>query len=605
MLITQLAARGSGNRPHYHRDRAVRWVISIDTAGTASLLDRRTGDHRAGSLISVPYLVRAGQKPPPMLLVDTAEYVFGIAKDDSDKAHTTAQTRNDDYLALLQQWAESSSDPVARQVSEFFSDEGHLKLLNHLDDATEAELSVSDLVGVMIDGAWAHQRPSAIAFWVQVARARKSSGAEGLCLSCGTAGPLLKTIPDMVKGRLIPVGVDSHGRPKQGRDAALVSINTAAQGRMGAVQLVNTPVCEDCGATVMTALNDLLADPDQRRRGEDTVFTWWLRVPADTSWMDLDTPNREAVEKLLRQPHIGRPRPAGNQHDSEADEQDELDSANQFYALTLSANQSRVIVRDWIDVPVRRIKQRLADWFRDHQSTQPWEDGLHYVPLWAMVQASGRWDRHRKRYVAGSAAHGIEKDLLRCALHGGAPPPHLMAGLLHRIRNDHHVDLARVATLRLCVNRPPYRHSPEKETIMPGLDETATDPAYVWGRMFAVLETIQRTAIPDINTTIRDRYFTVAMTQPATTMRRLRSNANSHLKKLTGKDSTKPAGIALDRKLVQLTALLDRADGMPEHLDNLGQTQFIFGYDHQRAADLAAMREARSDKENAAAALTC
>ena len=66
----------------------------------------------------------------------------------------------------------------------------------------------------MVGSEWAHERPSAIAFWADVVRGRKSSDVTGICLVCGTAGPLLGTIPEMVKSGAIPAG---SGR---GRDAA-------------------------------------------------------------------------------------------------------------------------------------------------------------------------------------------------------------------------------------------------------------------------------------------------------------------------------------------------------------------------------------------------
>ncbi len=48
------------------------------------------------------------------------------------------------------------------------------------------------------------------------------------------------------------------------------------------------------------------------------------------------------------------------------------------------------------------------------------------------------------------------------------------------------------------------------------LNEQSTIPAYVLGRLFAVLEKVQKEAIPDLNTTIKDRYFTSACASPKT-----------------------------------------------------------------------------------------
>ena len=43
-----------------------------------------------------------------------------------------------------------------------------------------------------------------------------------------------------------------------------------------------------------------------------------------------------------------------------------------------------------------------------------------------------------------------------------------------------------------------------------GLKEECTDTAYVLGRLFSLLEAIQKEANPSITTTIRDRYFNSA-----------------------------------------------------------------------------------------------
>ncbi|GAA1579287.1 type I-C CRISPR-associated protein Cas8c/Csd1 [Actinomadura kijaniata] len=572
--LVEFAAHEFGDTgPRYYRSRAVRWLININRDGTGTLVDRADADNKSGGQEATPFLTRTSGVAA-MLLADTLEYVFGIAKDNSDKAQAGADRRNDAYLQLLHDWHTATGDPVAALVCDFFDQEKHLALIEALPE----DASPSEIAAVMVDNEWCHRRPSAIEFWGQVARNRKSSGQEGICLACHKHGPMLKTVPDMVKSTLIPVGVDAKGRPKRGRDAALVSVNTSAQGRGGDLQLVNTPLCEGCGAQAMAALNHLLGHERHRRRGDDSVLTWWLRTPDTFDPMLFEQPSTTEVKALLDEVYQGKHRTQANPND--------------FYALTLSANQSRVVVRDWVETPVAQIKEHLAAWFTDHGSFDRWSDGIHYVPLRTLVRASGRWDRVTKQYVPGTAAHGLERDLLRAALHGTPPPSSLLPQLLQRIRSDHNIDLARVALLRLVLTRPPF-----KEKTMPGLDETDTTPAYVWGRMFAVLEAIQRKALPDVNATIRDRFFGLAMTQPEATMRMLRLNANGHLKKLLRGEKTRGSGRALDQRLADLYQLLDAKEGLPPHLDSRGQARFILGYEQQRSADMAAARAAREAKE--------
>lgn len=65
-----------------------------------------------------------------------------------------------------------------------------------------------------------------------------------------------------------------------------------------------------------------------------------------------------------------------------------------------------------------------------------------------------------------------------------------------------------------------------------GLEETCNDTAYVLGRLFSVLESIQKEANQGINATIKDRYFNSACATPASVFPILFKLENSHIKKL-------------------------------------------------------------------------
>ena len=67
------------------------------------------------------------------------------------------------------------------------------------------------------------------------------------------------------------------------------------------------------------------------------------------------------------------------------------------------------------------------------------------------------------------------------------------------------------------------------------LNEDSKNTAYTLGRMFAVLEAIQKDANPDINATIKDRYFNSACATPASIFPVLLKLKNSHIRKLNNK----------------------------------------------------------------------
>ncbi len=108
------------------------------------------------------------------------------------------------------------------------------------------------------------------------------------------------------------------------------------------------------------------------------------------------------------------------------------------------------------------------------------------------------------------------------------------------------------------------------------LNETYTQPAYVLGRLFAVLEKVQKEAIGDVNASIKDRYFTSACATPASVFPTLLRLSHHHIAKAE-------YGYASDRRIQELLDLLE-ARPFPARLTLEEQGVFVLGYYHQRAA---------------------
>ncbi|MGH3274423.1 MAG: type I-C CRISPR-associated protein Cas8c/Csd1 [Streptosporangiaceae bacterium] len=582
--LTEYAERAREGEPEalpppYYRLRPVRWAIQLQADGTPAvfrLTDRSDDEHPLGGQLAVPYVNRSGVRPPPMLLADDLRYVLGFA-GDSERERADSGRRNSEFTALVRAWHDSApDDPVAIAVASFFERGLHRELQPPPDSA-----KATDVAAIMLGSDWAHARPSAAAFWAGVVRDRKSSDVTGLCLVCGTARPLLGTIPEMVKAGAIPAG---NGR---GRDAALVSVNNPAQGRGGKLQLASAPVCDECGSTAMSGLNSLLADSTSRYRTADSVLTWWLRDGRRLPMMQwLNEPKPGQVEQFFKEFRAPGRRTSPGTFDAGA-----------FCAVTLSVNQARVVVRDWLEVPLSEVQGHLESWDADHAVTGLWQDGPQLVPLWLLAASTGRWgtEQGQERYIRSFMPDGCERDLLLTALRGTPPPGYLLPHLMHRIRADRHVDLPRAALLRLILARSsgPRR----KESYMTGLDPDLASPPYQCGRMFAVLEDIQRAALGrDVNTTIADKYLSAATAAPLAILTMLRKNANGHLRRI--RRSSGGAYYALSARLDEVLAHITpdaTTAGIPATLPLAGQAEFILGYHHQRAADLTAARARKQD----------
>ena len=125
------------------------------------------------------------------------------------------------------------------------------------------------------------------------------------------------------------------------------------------------------------------------------------------------------------------------------------------------------------------------------------------------------------------------------------------------------------------------------------LDEDNIQPAYLCGRLLAVLEQVQYVAVSP-KATLIDRFYGTASTAPASVFSRLLKGAQAHLGKLR---KEKPgAYVALQDRLA---GIMGNLSGFPKVLSLEEQGWFSLGYYHQRAWDRS-QAKARKDKSDAA-----
>ena len=110
-----------------------------------------------------------------------------------------------------------------------------------------------------------------------------------------------------------------------------------------------------------------------------------------------------------------------------------------------------------------------------------------------------------------------------------------------------------------------------------GLEETCNDTAYVLGRLFSVLESIQKEANQGINATIKDRYFNSACATPASVFPILFKLENSHIKKL---EREKGSGSKIFYEKI-IGNLMKKLVLFPRSLSLEEQGKFMLWYYHQ------------------------
>jgi CRISPR-associated protein Csd1 len=121
---------------------------------------------------------------------------------------------------------------------------------------------------------------------------------------------------------------------------------------------------------------------------------------------------------------------------------------------------------------------------------------------------------------------------------------------------------------------------------MPELNLNLDAPAYLCGRLLSILESIQRVAIPNLNSTLTDKHYASAAATPGVIFGvLLKDAASAHLPKL--RKNRMGAYIALDSALQEV---LGKLGEFPRTLNYEGQGLFSLGYYHQKASDISAAR---------------
>jgi CRISPR-associated protein Csd1 len=343
----------------------------------------------------------------------------------------------------------------------------------------------------------------------------------------------------------------------------LISANEDAFLSYGLEASLIAHTCASCGERFTKALTELLSSSSSRVFLGGAVFVFWTRKDVDFDFLTyLTDPTPEGVQALYETVWRGGPQP-------EVD-----DSA--FYAVELSGSGGRAVVRDWIDTTVSEAKRHLGDWFERQRVTGPNGDPQRPLGVRSLGGATVR--------ELGDLAPPVARPLVRAALTGGAVPIDLLNQAVRRNRAEQRVTGPRAALIKLVLRASAVEG---KEDDMVELNVNSENAGYRCGRLLAVLEVIQRAAIPGVNATIVDRFYGTASSAPASVFSRLVRGAQPHLAKLE-RDQRGLYGVLQGRLEEILAGLTD----FPRTLSLLDQGRFAVGFYHQRGADRRTAREA-------------
>ena len=541
-------------------------------------LGEQKGKRMVPMEMQVPEQEKRASGIRPNFLCDGSSYFLGIDKKNNPaRARQAFEASMELHLSILGE----VDDSGARAVCMFFKNwspenaHEHPVLKEVLDEVLDGRNIVFRLHG---EPGYIHERPKVRAAWLKY-KQRTRSEVVGQCLVTGKIAPIARLHPN-IKG--------VRGARPSG--ASLVSFNLSAFESYGKKQSFNAPVSEDAAFGYTTALNYMLANRQYNVQLEPgtTVVFWSERgadspehnllaqllfaadevgdlTAADGKQVDLQT--TKLIQDILLKVRAGSPLDLETLN---------LDLDSRFYVLGLSPNSSRLSVRFWHVDTFGTLLRRVLQHHEDMEIHRPRNLPEFFVLSANRILRETAPPSDRERTPPPVLTGG----LMRAILQGTPYPQSLYSALLSRIRADRKVNFVRAAVIKACLlRRQRFISSHDKSQkegvyITVGLNSESTDTAYLLGRLFAVLEKAQQEANPNLNATIRDRFFGSASATPRAVFPQLLRLAQHHIEKAE-------YGALLDRRIEEIMVKLD---GFPSHLSLSEQGMFMLGYYHQREA---------------------
>lgn len=622
--LHRYAERNLSTPPTLYVERNVRYFANLDGSGRLLGLVH-AGEPGRGLPTHTPRLPvnRSGSKPRPLLLADNAEYVLGVGREGSDPEKVTA--RHEAFKTLLDRFVEE--DPPGAEgsgvgaVLHFVRSLGPrpLRTLAQAPGGLPENFDPALLTTFVVDGQLCVGSRAAQTFWAS--EHDDDSSPMGVCSVTGQTARIVNRMPGAVRG--VPGGQPSGTK--------LVAVNHDAFESMGYEAASGASISRDAAIKVDAALNFLLANPETSFRIGETVFINF----ADTHNHNHDHGQRHSESpdgsqngskfeptpiQALRAVFTGRmPSPDDDpEGDSKGDSGtgpnndiqtglfddsvtekpleeriEDLAAAasgpdDGFFALTLAANSSRIIVRDFTRRSLAETLHSLSEWFAAQRLVTPAGDEalLPRRGVLALYQATLSNTESAKERAAKAPAETL--GLVRAALGSERLSLSPLRGALRRIRLESGPTPERAQLVKLLLTQRGRIPMNRLESLDSSALSGAEANAYTLGRLLSHLVSIQRSASGEVGRNMADRFYGLCQTNPSVGFAKaLDASRRGHLRKLR---TQKPGLYRFHNE--RLEEILDETPvPLPKTMSLEHQGLFALGYYHQGAN---ARREAQA-----------
>lgn len=526
-------------------------------------------EYSVPTMMTLPQSVVKTSGKKSNFLYENAEYAIGFSTSEKEKYLKDAQEKFEIFKelhhCLLDGYSSERAKIFLKFIDKYKFDKYRDLLEPYLDGLSRG------LIVFRVDGQYLHEDREILNVWDE-----KRSENE-IVMQCAITGKIsrISKIHPKIKG---VKGAQTSG-------ATIVSFNATAYESYTpeSSQGLNAPIGEDIAFKYATALNYMLESNNQKIRFNNTTIVFWAEstnpVYQDIIGLFLNPVSETKEEGEVRD--IQKERiihsffsaiKEGRMIDFEALE---INPNTKTYILGLSPNSARLSVRFFYVNTFDYFVNKLTEHYQDMSIEKQYKHDFNSIPFWKI------FDEIKKPEAKKDSNPLLEGSLIRAIINGTMYPRLLYNLVINRIRCDQDkekvkkINYTRASIIKAYLNRLArfYDIKELKEVLNVSLNEQTSNSAYLLGRLFAVLEKAQKDAIPEIDTTIKDRYFSSACATPAAVFPVLLKLAQNHISKAE-------YGMVSERRISEILEKMKSTE-FPAYLTLEEQGTFIIGYYHQ------------------------
>lgn len=514
-----------------------------------------------------------------------ALYIFGLnydkeiftPEDRTGKAKKSHEALLNQNLAFL----EGLDSPVVNAYRAFLSgwkpeeerENLYLKELGKAYSAAGFAFCLSGRPDVLL-----HKDQKLLEKWETYKREKDQGGERSVVAQCAISGeefPIAR-IHSKIKG--------VYGGLATG--SVLIGFNNPSESSYGNDQSYNSNISENVMKKYTEALNYLLNSRKHKVMLEDMTVVFWASDDNEACndlmsallFTNQDSMDAQQTEEMLQ--HMMKEAREGVARAGQIADIDKIDKNVDFYIVGMKPNSSRLAIKFFYHKRFGEILQNMAQ----HQADLQVSEKGKPVALW----------RIGKSLISPKSKNetvdiALMTKILEAVVNGTQYPESFIANAIRRVKTDQEGTMSYVhaGIIKACINRR-KRLQGEEEEITLSLSKENKNPAYLSGRLFAVLERLQQDASNNsLNRTIKDAYFASASSKPALIFPKLLRLAQNHLGKVK-------APVYYNKMIQEIIGKLDGE--FPDTLLLQDQGRFMIGY-YQQYQSFFAVNGDRTDKE--------